>query len=78
MKVMSGEVKRLCINMPPRHGKSEQVTIRFPAFFMEHFTGQNVMVAWYNQSISRRFSRRTRQIVEDRIGLDEKNQSVEE
>ena len=78
MKVMSGEVKRLCINMPPRHGKSEQVTIRFPAFFMEHFTGQNVMVAGYNQSISRRFSRRTRQIVENRIGLDEKNQSVEE
>lgn len=78
MKVMTGEIKRLCINMPPRHGKSEQVTIRFPAFFMEHYTHKNIMVAGYNQSISRRFSRRTRQIVEDRIGLDEKNQSVEE
>ena len=78
MKVMSGDVKRLCINMPPRHGKSEQVTISCPAFFMEHFTGQNIMVAGYNQAISRRFSRRTRQIVENRLGLDEKNQSVEE
>ena len=78
MKVMSGEVKRLCINMPPRHGKSEQVTIRFPAFFMEHYKNKNIMVAGYNQAISRRFSRRTRQIVENRIGLNDKNQSVEE
>lgn len=78
MEVLSGKCKRLCINMPPRHGKSEQVTIRFPAFFMMHFENKNVMVAGYNQSISRRFSRRTRQIIEDTIGLNEKNQSVEE
>jgi predicted phage terminase large subunit-like protein len=78
MKVMTGEIKRLCINMPPRHGKSENVTIRFPAYFMENFQNKNIMVAGYNQSISRRFSRRTRQIVDDTIGLDEKNQSVEE
>ena len=78
MKVVSGDIKRLCINLPPRHGKSEQVTVRFPAFLMQHFEDKNIMVAGYNQNISRRFSRKTRQIILDTVGCDEKNQSVDE
>lgn len=76
--MVNGEIKRLCINIPPRHGKSETVTVRFPAFLMEKFKDINIMVAGYNQGIARRFSRKTRQIVSDRIGLDEKNASVDE
>ena len=78
MKVMSGEIKRLCINLPPRHGKSETVTVRFPAYFMSKNPNVNVMVAGYNQNIARRFSRKTRQIMSETIGLDDTNASVDE
>ena len=33
-RVASGELKRLIINMPPRHTKSEFASHLFPAFFM--------------------------------------------
>lgn len=78
LRMVDGEIKRLCINIPPRHGKSETVTVRFPAFLMQKFRDINIMVAGYNQGIARRFSRKSRQIVADRIGLDEKNASVDE
>ncbi len=33
-KVERGEIKRLQINMPPRRGKSELATVRFPAWYL--------------------------------------------
>lgn len=78
MKVYNGEIKRLIINCPPRHAKSETVTMRFAAFWMEKFSNQNVLVAGYNQNIGRRFSRRTRQILLDRTGLNDKHSSIDE
>ena len=33
-RVASGELKRLIVNMPPRHTKSEFASHLFPAFFM--------------------------------------------
>ena len=32
--VARGEIRRLLIEMPPRHGKSELASRRFPAWFM--------------------------------------------
>ena len=34
MKVQSGECLRLAISMPPQHGKSEQISRLFPAWYM--------------------------------------------
>ena len=33
-KVLSGEIKRLIVNMPPRHTKSEFASFLFPAWLM--------------------------------------------
>ena len=33
-RIASGELKRLIVNMPPRHTKSEFASNLFPAFFM--------------------------------------------
>ena len=78
LKVYSGEIKRLIINLPPRHSKSETVTMRFAAYWMENKPDQNVLVAGYNQNIARRFSRRTRNILMERTGLQNNHQSIDE
>ena len=33
-KVERGEIKRLMVTMPPRHGKSEICSIQFPAWYL--------------------------------------------
>ena len=35
-KVLSGEIKRLIVNMPPRHTKSEFASYLFPAWLLGH------------------------------------------
>ena len=45
MKVYRGEIKRLVVNLPPRHSKSETITMRFSAFWMENKPNQNVLIA---------------------------------
>ena len=78
MKVYNGEIKRLIVNLPPRHSKSETITMRFSAFWMENKPDQNVLIAGYNQNIGRRFSRKTRSILLERTGLSEKHSSIDE
>ena len=68
MKVYNGEIKRLIVNLPPRHSKSETITMRFSAFWMENKPDQNVLIAGYNQNIGRRFSRKTRSKMLERTG----------
>jgi hypothetical protein len=33
--ILAGVINRLMIFMPPRHGKSEAVTVRFPVYLLE-------------------------------------------
>lgn len=60
------EIDRLLITCPPRHGKSEQVTIRRPAFKLERDAGLRFIVGAYNSRLAKKFSRRTRGIVRTR------------
>jgi predicted phage terminase large subunit-like protein len=76
-KVADGEIKRLAISLPPRSGKSETL-LRFAAFMLENNNNINLLCAGYNQSIARRFSRKTRTIIHDRIGLSNNHSSIDE
>lgn len=64
-KVRSGEIDRLAIHMPPRHGKSESVTYRFPICWHMDNPGCNVLVTGYNQRFANKFGRRTRNLAKD-------------
>ena len=75
--VVDGKIKRLAISLPPRSGKSETLC-RFAAFMLEKHTEINLLCAGYNQTISRRFSRKTRTILNERVGLSENHQSIDE
>lgn len=59
-KVERGELKRLIINMPPRHGKSMLTSEMFPAWFMGRNPHKNIMFSTYNQSFANDFGRKVR------------------
>ena len=47
-----GEIKRLLFKMPPRHGKSELVSRRLPAFLHGRNPNAEIMLATYNGSLA--------------------------
>jgi predicted phage terminase large subunit-like protein len=61
--VERGEVKRLMILMPPRHGKSELASRRFPAWFIGRNPGKQIIAASYNSDLANDFGREVRNIV---------------
>ena len=54
--------------MPPRHTKSEGVTIRYPVFRIEQDTEYRVIVGAYNQTLANKFSRKSRRIAKE-VGI---------
>jgi len=62
--VERGEIKRLMIFAPPRHGKSELSTRRFPAWFMARNPDKNIISASYNADFAKGFGRNVRDIIE--------------
>lgn len=63
-----GELKRLLVSMPPRHGKSELLSIHAPVWFLERNPKREVIAAGYAISLARKFSRKARKLAE-KVGL---------
>lgn len=61
--VERGEIKRLMITMPPRHGKSELASRRFPAYYLGRNTDKQIIAASYNSDLANDFGREVRNIV---------------
>lgn len=61
--VAEGKIRRLKIRMPPRHGKSELASKRFPAFFLGKHPRRNIIAASYNSDLATDFGREVRNIV---------------
>lgn len=61
--VERGEIKRLMVFMPPRHGKSELTSKRFPAWFLGRNPGKQVITASYSADLAQDFGRHARNIV---------------
>jgi predicted phage terminase large subunit-like protein len=70
-RVTRGECKRLMIFLPPRHGKSELVTVRYTAWRMQRDPAMNVILGSYNQRLADRFSRKIRKTIADAECLSE-------
>lgn len=77
-RVTSGECKRLMIFLPPRHYKSEMVTVRYSAWRLECDPSMRLIVGAYNQLLADKFSRKARRIVENRIPLAKDRQAVQD
>jgi hypothetical protein len=76
--VTSGAVRRLMIFCPPRHGKSEQTTIRYPSWRLERDREFRVCVGCYNQTFAERFGRKARRIVRGRLPLSDERSAARE
>ena len=62
-KVTDGSIKRLILCVPPRHGKSEMTTVRYPIYRLAHDPKFRVIVGAYNQRLANKFSRKMRKLV---------------
>ncbi len=77
-RVTSGECKRLMIFVPPRHGKSELVTVRYAAWRMLCEPGRNVIIGSYNQALANRFSRKVLRLFEGSAQISKRRHAAEE
>src|SRR5215204_3380925 len=77
-RVTDGICKRLMIFVPPRHGKSELVTVRYTAWRLVRDQRMNVVIGCYNQKLANRFSRKIKQITTGRVVRSHKRHAAEE
>jgi predicted phage terminase large subunit-like protein len=64
-EVLLGEANRIAIFMPPRHGKSELASRRFPAYTLGKRTDWPIIAASYNSDLASDFGRSVRNIIAD-------------
>ena len=61
--VERGEIKRLIVTMPPRHGKSEIVSVQFPSWLIGRDKNRNIIEASYSGDLAVDFGRQVRNII---------------
>lgn len=61
--VERGELKRLIVTMPPRFGKSEIVSVQFPAWAIGRNKDRNIIEASYSGDLAVDFGRQVRNII---------------
>jgi predicted phage terminase large subunit-like protein len=77
-KITDGEIKRLMLFVPPRHGKSEMVTVRYPVYRLKRDPGIRVIFGAYNQTLAEKFSRKSRKIARDQLSLSRERTAAED
>jgi predicted phage terminase large subunit-like protein len=65
-RVVRGELKRLIINMAPRHTKSEFASHLFPAWYMGHHPNKYVIQASNTSDLAVDFGRKVRDTISDK------------
>ena len=63
-RIANGELKRLIVNMPPRHTKSEFASHLFPAFFMGRHPKAKVIQTTHTGELAIRFGRKAKNMIE--------------
>lgn len=76
-KVTKGDIKRLMVFAPPRHGKSMMTTVRWPAWRLAKNPEMRIVIAAYNQHFVNNFSRAIRRIAEPYVTFSPEMKQVE-
>jgi predicted phage terminase large subunit-like protein len=69
-RVARGECKRLIINMPPRHTKSEFASYLLPAWFLGQFPHKKVIQTSHTAELAVGFGRKVRNLVDQEVYHD--------
>ena len=63
MDIESGSKDRACVNIPPRHGKSQLVSIFFPAWYLGRNPDKKVMMVSHTTDLAVDFGRKVRNLL---------------
>ncbi len=63
-RIANGTLKRLIVNMPPRHTKSEFASFMLPAFIMGRNPMTKIIQTSHTAELSQRFGRKTKQMID--------------
>jgi predicted phage terminase large subunit-like protein len=66
-EVEKGNIRRLIINLGPRHGKSQLTSRLFPAWYLGRNPANSIMLGTYNQDFANDFGRDVRAILDDPV-----------
>lgn len=69
-RVAAGTCKRLIINMPPRHTKSEFTSYLLPAWFLGRFPEKKVIQCSHTAELAVGFGRKVRNLVDTEVYMD--------
>lgn len=64
MSIAEGRKDRVCVNIPPRHGKSQLVSIYFPAWFIGRQPNKKVLMVSHTADLAVDFGRKVRNIID--------------
>ena len=65
MDIAEGKKDRICVNMPPRHGKSQLVSIYFPAWFLGRYGDKKVLMVSHTTDLAVDFGRKVRNLIDN-------------
>ena len=65
--IKDGNLKRLIVNMPPRHTKSEFASFLFPAWMMGNFPKLKIIQTTHTAELAYRFGRKVRNLMNEDI-----------
>ena len=63
-QLLAGRFKRLMVFLPPRHGKSELVSRRLPAYFLGLYPDKQVIACSYSASLANRMNRDCQRMID--------------
>jgi len=63
MSIERGDKDRICVNIPPRHGKSNLVSIMYPAWFLGRNPNKKVMMVSHTTDLAVDFGRKVRNMI---------------
>ena len=66
-RIARGELKRLIVNMPPRHSKSEFASYLMPSWFLGRNPKLKIIQATMNTELAVRFGRKVRDLIADPV-----------
>lgn len=83
-QVEKGNIDRLLIAAPPRHGKSELASTRFPVWYLGKHPESHIISCSYSANLASKFGMRTKNIIEtdiyqflfDEVRLDPSSKSM--
>lgn len=64
---IAGKYRHVMLSVPPQHGKSQTITVRGPAYLLERDPKTKIMIAAYDDTLARMFSRQARGLLHGRV-----------